>query len=341
MFSFEIFFYFSNGLLTVASLFGWMTWITFIVAFYINAYYLVPRMLAKKQFGRYVLHVLSLAAAGLILMFFHRINPLGDYAFVYFGGDWNVVDLENITQNYYRFGNEIGDFVGILIAILIASIIYGVGRHLLTKRIPQLTTKSETLTAELNTLKHQMSPHFFFNSLNTVYSFSLSEDSPKTAEAVSKLSDLMRFVIYQSNQEKIDLSKEIDYLSDYIELQRLRLDSKKHELIFQVEGDPQALQIAPLMLITSIENAFKHGLSMNQFSYIHIHLMILEAGLILTVVNSNHAALVLEGGGQAEAGGLGMLNTRKRLELLYAKKYDWQTEDRGDHFFSQLSIDLV
>lgn len=330
-----------DGILVSSSFFAVLALMTFIASANFNAYYLVPQLLMKKQYGKYLMFFAALGGITWFAIGFHAINPLGDYGFISASGDWDFIDWVDGNYHFEMPGGDADDFVPVHMVLAIASTIYGVGRHLLARRLPKLATKSQALNAELSTLKNQMSPHFFFNSLNTVYGFSLSEDSPKTADAITKLSDLMRFVIYEGNQEKVELEKELDYLTDYIELQRLRLDADKHELTFRIDGDPTGLKIAPLLLITSIENAFKHGISMSQHSFIHINLMILEKGLILSVENSNHTEKVLTGKVGVKEGGLGLANTRQRLNMLYAKKYDWHSEDKGDYYVSQLSIDLI
>lgn len=323
------------GVMTASTVYAWLLFITAIVSFYLNVYLFAPQLSGKGKLGRYFIH-LALLVAGIVASYaIHGFNPLGDYAFVSFGGDWTILDKATVGRTY-----RMDDFVAFQVMVLLFSTIYGFGRNLLIRRLPQLTQKSNALNAELGALKHQISPHFFFNSLNTVYSYSLIEDSPKTSEAITKLSDMMRFVIYDGAQEKISLQKELTYLEDYIELQQLRLDPEKHQFNFRVDGEPKGLQIAPLILITLIENAFKHGISMSQPSFIYISLLIQEGGLILSVENSNHAAKVIAGEGETREGGVGMVNTRQRLDLLYPNRYDWYVEEKGDSYFTQLSIDL-
>ncbi|MEM7368649.1 MAG: sensor histidine kinase [Bacteroidota bacterium] len=324
------------GILSISSVYGWLLFITAIVSFFINVYFLTPDLFGKRKVGRYFLNLGLLCLAILSAVAFHAINPLEDLMFLSIGGDWRIVEW---PTNLRR--DEIQGFIPLQVMILIFSTIYGIGRNVLLRRLPQLTEKSNALNAELGALKHQISPHFFFNSLNTVYSFSLNENSPKTAEAITKLSDMMRFVIYQGAEERIPLERELNYLEDYIELQRLRLDSNKHQFSFRIDGDPTGLQIAPLVLITLIENAFKHGVSMSQPSFIYISLLIQEGGLILSVENSNHSVKVLAGEGeQVLEGGVGIVNTRQRLDLLYPNRYDWHIQEKDDTYFTQLSIDL-
>lgn len=324
------------GIASFSSVYGWLLFITGIVSFYINVYFLTPDLFGPRKLGRYLMNFGLLCLAILSAVALHAINPFEDLMFLSVGGDWRIVEWPSQLSR-----NEADEFVPFQVLILIFSTIYGIGRNVLLRRLPQLTQKSNALNAELGALKHQISPHFFFNSLNTVYSFSLNENSPKTAEAITKLSDMMRFVIYQGSEERIPLERELNYLEDYIELQRLRLDPAKHQFSFRIDGDPTGLQIAPLVLITLIENAFKHGVSMSQPSFIYISLLIQEGGLILSVENSNHAVKMLAGeDGLPPEGGVGLANTRQRLDLLYPNRYDWHVQEKGDTYFTQLSIDL-
>ena len=153
----------------------------------------------------------------------------------------------------------------------------------------------------------------------------------------------MRFAIYHGDKKQIPLETELEYLSDYIDMQRLRINPIKHDLQYRVDGEAGDLQIAPLMLITLIENAFKHGISMSQESYIHIDLFILDKGLILTVENSVHPKDLVAVGGNAviKESGVGLVNTRERLNLLYAGKHEWRIEEDEDRYFTQLSLDLA
>ncbi len=169
--------------------------------------------------------------------------------------------------------------------------------------------ENANLNAEVNFLKSQINPHFLFNTLNSIYSQAHSR-SDNTEFSILKLSELLRYVLYDSGDNKVDLSKDIQYINNYIDLQRLRL-SQKIRINYSVTGHMQDKHIAPLLLITFIENAFKHGISYSLASCIDISIVIFEKTLTLAVVNP-----VLETD-SFEPGGLGLKNVRRRLELLY------------------------
>jgi hypothetical protein len=173
--------------------------------------------------------------------------------------------------------------------------------------------ENANLNAEVNFLKSQINPHFLFNTLNGIYSQAHSK-SEHTEYSILKLSDLLRYVLYDSSEEKVDLVKDIRYLSNYIDLQKIRL-SKKVKIIYEVKGESAGKRIAPLLLITFVENAFKHGISYTNPSVINITIDIFEKTLTLIVSNP-----VVETNSFV-SNGLGLKNVKRRLDLLYPEKY--------------------
>lgn len=173
--------------------------------------------------------------------------------------------------------------------------------------------ENANLNAEVSFLKSQINPHFLFNTLNGIYSLANAR-SPHTEEAILKLSQMLRYVLYDSSTEKIELSKDIAYISNFIHLQRLRL-AQKVKVNYEVRGKTERLFIAPLLLITFIENAFKHGISYIHPSTIAIEISVFDETLTLVASNS-----VFEND-KFDTGGIGLKNARRRLELLYPDKY--------------------
>jgi hypothetical protein len=326
-----------SGILEIAPFYAWVFCFIPVTFFYFNMRFLVPELLMKKKWGRYLLVVAGATAALFVLAALSSQLPFTDYSLWLVNDEWHWIN----RWEDFGPGGDPDDIFGIHLFLLVVTPIYGVGRHLLMNRMPRLIRQKEALNVELKHLKSQISPHFFFNSLNTVYGFALNEESPRTAEAIIKLSNLMRFAMYQGDQPTIPLETELDYLADYIELQRLRLNPLRHDLDFSIEGETGDLKIAPLLLITLVENAFKHGISMSRDSYIRIDLFVQERGLILTVENSVHPNKQTPvTAGVAPEGGLGLVNTRQRLDLLYRGEYDWQIEETTDYYRTQLSLNL-
>jgi hypothetical protein len=192
--------------------------------------------------------------------------------------------------------------------------------------------ENANLNAEVNFLKSQINPHFLFNTLNGIYSQAHAK-SANTEHSILKLSDLLRYVLYDSGGAKVELAKDIQYLSNYIDLQKLRL-SQKITIDYTVSGNTDGKQIAPLLLITFVENAFKHGISYSNPSTVRINIGIFEKTLTLLVTNP-----VTETNSFAQ-GGLGLKNVTRRLDLLYPGKY-WLDIIHNDHLhIVNLKIDL-
>lgn len=182
--------------------------------------------------------------------------------------------------------------------------------------------ENANLNAEVNFLKSQINTHFLFNTLNGIYSQAHAK-SEHTEHSILKLSDLLRYVLYESGEDKVALSKDIQYLSNYVDLQKLRL-SQKVKIEYEVTGEATGHQIAPLLLITFVENAFKHGISYTNPSVIKIQLQIFEKTLTLLVSNPVTETNSFAGGG------LGLKNVIRRLDLLYPEKY-WLDIVHNDH----------
>jgi LytS/YehU family sensor histidine kinase len=188
------------------------------------------------------------------------------------------------------------------------------------------------LNAEVNFLKSQINPHFLFNTLNSIYSQAHNK-SEHTEYSILKLSELLRYVLYESGEEKVSLEKDILYINNYIDLQRMRLSSKVN-IRYTVTGVQGGYLIAPLLLISFIENAFKHGISYTQTSVIHIAITFFEKTLTLQVVNP-----IVKTNTFAE-GGLGLKNAGRRLDLLYPGKHQLEIITAGQLHFVNLKIDL-
>lgn len=192
--------------------------------------------------------------------------------------------------------------------------------------------KVEKLNAELKFLKSQINPHFLFNCLNTIYSLA-HKQSLQTEHAILKLSTIMRYMIYESNEAKVLLSQELKYLHDYIEIQRLRLPQDIH-INYRLTGSAEGLQIEPMLLVPFVENAFKHGISYTEKSFIDIDIATTEDMIRLTVKNSHFKERV------AERGGIGLENVLKRLELLYEQAHEIDIRETEHQFIVDLKIVL-
>lgn len=258
------------------------------------------------------------------------------------------IALYKIIFNYYVYPNIYGgalkmhpffDGRTILMALMDIGFVSGAAITFKLLRI-QLTGKEleknlvkEKLETELKFLRNQTNPHFLFNTLNNLYGLA-RRTSNDTAEIVLKLSKLLRFMIYESKKELISIAEEIKMLDDYIELERIRYDSRL-KIIFKKEIDNNAQQITPLLLLPLIENAFKHGVSESlSASYIHIEASLLQSNLNFEISNSKEA-----GNNDKTIFNIGLGNMRRQLELLY-KEHNLQVENNHKTFKVALFINL-
>lgn len=195
-------------------------------------------------------------------------------------------------------------------------------------------TEREKLNTELSFLKAQINPHFLFNILNTIYSLAI-EQSPRTPDAVVKLSSLMRYVMREADTEFVPLVKEFNYIENYVALQQLRLDDTA-QIDFTIKGRPNGQQIAPLILISFIENAFKYGVNPQQKSLIQLYLSIAENHLHLRTFNKKVRVFHND----EASSGIGIENTKMRLKLLYPDKHLLIINETAQDFTVELTLHL-
>lgn len=193
--------------------------------------------------------------------------------------------------------------------------------------------------ASLSFLQSQINPHFLFNALNTLYGTALQEKAERTGEGIQKLGDMMRFMLHENVQDKISLTRDVDYLENYIALQKLRT-SRSADIVIDTQIDEQLnnLQITPMLLIPFVENAFKHGISLQQPSHIKITLQTKENTLYFDVHNSIY--IKPDNDPEKLKSGIGLQNVKQRLALLYPNKHELIIRESAKEFFIHLTIQL-
>lgn len=192
-------------------------------------------------------------------------------------------------------------------------------------------------TADLQFLRAQINPHFLFNALNTLYGTALLEKSELTADGIQKLGDMMRFVLHENNKDFISMQKETEYLSNYIDLQKLRLQTSPDILITDnIEETSCSQQIAPMLLIPLVENAFKHGISHQEKSWINIQLECGDKTIYFEVKNSLHQNR--EAGAENDDSGIGLANVKERLNLIYPGRHELYIHQNREEFIVRLLI---
>lgn len=193
--------------------------------------------------------------------------------------------------------------------------------------------------ASLSFLQSQINPHFLFNALNTLYGTALQENAERTGEGIQKLGDMMRFMLHENVQDKISLTRDVDYLENYIALQKLRT-SRSADIMIDVQIEPQLnnLEITPMLLIPFVENAFKHGISLQHPSYIKVTLQTKDQTLYFDVHNSIH--IKPDTDPEKFKSGIGLQNVKQRLTLLYPDKHELIIRESAKEFFIHLTMQL-
>jgi LytS/YehU family sensor histidine kinase len=200
-----------------------------------------------------------------------------------------------------------------------------------------LRVERMTSTHQLQSLQSQINPHFLLNSLQTIYALSL-EKSERSPEVILQLSGILKYTLYETGQATIELEKEIGMIRSYVDMYRHRVDPDRTEIKLVVNGNPEELLIAPMLLIPFIENSFKHGLLGGQEkSFVDIRLEISGALLQFGIRNSCGESERLE---LKQQKGIGIENTRQRLELLYPGQHRIDIETLDDTFMVNLSLEL-
>jgi two-component system, LytTR family, sensor kinase len=196
--------------------------------------------------------------------------------------------------------------------------------------------ESEKLSMELAFLKAQVNPHFLFNTLNNLYALSLEEKAQRTSDAITKMGALMRYNLHDAQAERILLTKELDYLDQYIELQKLRI-VKQSQISFYTNVQPGncTAKVAPMILLPFIENAFKYGVSTVGETRIQAEAVLVQDTFKLTVKNTLHK------NPERVESGIGLKNVRNRLELIYGGKYALKQTKDDEEYSIELELDLT
>ena len=280
-----------------------VTNIGFALSVYVNLYLLIPRFLKQKNYIFYIFWLIILLSVSSLLIQFLFIYPLRNVLNV--GDSFSSFD-PNLHSAYF-FAN--------LVYVAITSFLNFIKDWLSLQDLNLKLAKIEQqkLEAELKTLKGQLNPHFLFNSLNNIYSLALIK-SDKVPELILKLSDLMRHIIYESKENFISLEKEIEFVNNFIALQKIR-SSENTRIDYEIEGTIPSARIAPLLFEPFIDNAFKHGLPGSEDSdYISIKISFPQNDQLNFVIKNNY---IDNEEWVKRDSGIGITNVKKRLKLLY------------------------
>ncbi len=279
--------------------------------FYLNYYYLYPQFLAKnKNLLFVVLNIVSVLTLALIIEQFKMLINYGEHMDQAFQAARAASGHTKPKNNFDHFA-----LLNALIIIGISTSIAAV-RNAQSDREFRQELEKQKVNSELSFLKAQINPHFFFNTLNNIYALTVI-DVEAAQKALHKLSRLMRYVLYETQKETVLLSQEIAFAQDYIQLMELRLTDK-----VKIELNPPTplhdVPLAPMLFLPFIENAFKHGISATEPSHILINIKQETDKITVDVKNTlfDKKSVILEG-----SNGIGLVNTQRRLDLLYPGKH--------------------
>jgi len=354
-----------NSYFVLLSPFYWLFCFTYIFMFYLNAWYLVPQLVFKKKYVYYGIIVLMLSGCVYFLQPFDNLlghnllknpnfsttQPFVDSSTrtsgmsspgtknLPFGPlpnqDLRMEDPRDKPSNKIIFIHQSGniDMVGLFIFIMVIGLSTAVSTVQKWQLTEQMVTRAqaEKAHAELSFLKAQINPHFLFNTLNNIYALSVT-DSAHTSESIMKLSNIMRYVTDEVSGDVVLLQSEIDCINDYIDLQKLRI-GKKTKVNFVCAGDIGNQKIAPLVLMTFIENVFKYGISKHHNAVISIKIMVDEHKLSFFCQNN-----IFEKNQEKNRRGIGIANTKQRLEHMYPRRYKLDINTDNDLFTVKLDI---
>jgi two-component system LytT family sensor kinase len=313
--------------------------LTYIFTFYLNTYWLIPRLYLKKKYFLYVVIVLSLFALiayarpfEWLLLHRNKPYPPPPPADI-FMPERGVYD-EPLNGPPHGEGPKSMRIDIVSIFLYIMTIALGmaiqVTRQWRTSLQRIARAEADKAQAELSFLKAQINPHFLFNTLNNIYTLAITKNE-KTPDSIMKLSNIMRYVTDDVSQHFVPLQLEVDCINDFIELQRLRL-SKKVTVDFTIKGILENKSIGPLLLITFVENVFKYGISNHEPATITIQLTADERSITFYCHNK-----IFTPAGTQQRTGIGIANARKRLDHLYPNKHLLNITNENGFF----SVELI
>ena len=302
----------------------WIPLAFYAIIFYVNYFVLIDRFLFTKKMLLFI--GINLGIIALFLILKEQIENTF----------FQEIIRKKTTENEGN-GPPFELFIYVQMLSYVAPLLFSIAMKTTKRWVETEAERKEAtnfkLQSELQHLHYQLQPHFFFNSLNNIYS--LVDISPEQAKSsIHSLSKLMRYMLYETNMELVSLSKEIDFMKKYIELMKLRV-SDKTVVHFNFPSEETGIKIAPLLFISLIENAFKHGVSASKESSINIQMNCNNKTVVFTVENDNFPKKSDDKSGS----GIGLQNLEKRLELLYPSKYSFKTTVQNNQFLVHLEIE--
>ncbi|WP_415328417.1 sensor histidine kinase [Chryseobacterium sp. MMS23-Vi53] len=296
----------------------WIQLIFLAVVFYANYIYFTKHLFENKKVWFFLVNLL------LILSLIFLKNQITDW-----------LEPRRYNPNGRRPPAAVFYFMDTLIYMIPVafSIAINAGKKIQKAEEMKIEADNIKLQSELQHLKYQLQPHFFFNSLNNIYSL-IDFDQEKAKHSIHSLSKLMRHLLYKTDVERISISEEVEFLNKYIELMSLRLTDNTKVYTNFPKTIPD-MKIAPLLFISIVENAFKHGISATQHSDIYFKMEIIENEIHFTASNSNFPKTDTDKSGS----GIGVENLKKRLTLLYPEKHEFHSHLNNGMYIAEVKLD--
>ncbi|PRX55402.1 sensor histidine kinase [Flagellimonas meridianipacifica] len=291
---------------------------------YVNYLILVPVLLLKKRLWQYILvSVLLLIVFNMVVNTYFATGPLNRIS--EFTGVTNVMPLKRMSEAMLAIASFSFFLLGGVMGL--TKDIYKREKR---SRIKEMSRKE----TELQFLRAQLNPHFLFNSLNSIYSL-VREKSSEAPQAVITLSELMRYMLYEAKKELVPLTKEIDYIKNFVQLQILRLSDSKNVKL-RVSGEYEDKLIAPLLLVPFVENAFKYGTDFKGDTYVDINLKIVSETLFFRVTNKIGPYKK-----DLESSGIGLENIKNRLQILFPEEHSMLITKENGNYMVNLELQLA
>jgi energy-coupling factor transporter transmembrane protein EcfT len=311
---------------------NWMHVVGYLVVFLINVYILVPKLLLKKKYRHYFV---SVSALIILIIAFNLNVPSGKPP----QNDSPTGISNSSTSPVNEARMQKPPIMAFADNLIICILLVGAGTTIklmskwLNEESLRKDAEKEQLKTNLALLRHQVSPHFFMNTLNNIHSL-IEMDTEKAQDAVERLSTLMRYLLYDSAQNTIELKKEIEFIKSFVSLMQLRHSDEVQVTVLIPDQIPD-IKIPPMLFISLLENAFKHGVNYPMKSYIYFELQIHDNTLDCIIKNSKHKIVAKQ---YDEYPGIGLENIKKSLDLLYAQDYKLEISDKENEFEVNLTI---
>jgi sensor histidine kinase YesM len=289
---------------------------------YLNFYVLMPRLLFTRKYALYILSLIGIFSLCPLIV------GVADYIY--------MLDFEDTPKDKLHIITFGGWIIGIITFLYTVGLATGIKfvKDTIVNQQLQKEREKHYLETELKFLRAQIQPHFFFNTLNNIYSLTLKK-SDQAPEIILKLSDLMSYMLYESTAPLVPLNKEIDYLHNYLDVEQLRFGNRL-TISFNIEGDTTGIQIPPMILILFLENSFKHGVKNNISNILlTIRLRVESDQLLFHVENP-----ISEEEKDPNAKGIGLSNVRRRLDLLYGHRHTLDIRETEGRFIVTLKMPL-